>query len=204
MQAIEKPMKIIGIADYEPPEKEAWLFGKGRSFDFVEWSKVGKFRIGINNAIRHIPDCTMGVSHHDWRQWFCDEVPVYASPASVECGPDYKDDMIKVVPYLPAMHGHTWLIFETQIIGSKPERFEYRERNLVFKRGGTGTSAMHLLCLFGVQKVHLWGFDGGGEYSRLFAAQHPNPRIGLINKTLGAIEYLAQCYDVQLINHGKH
>lgn len=36
--------------------REIWIFGKGPSFDGFDFSTAGQFRIGINDAVYHIPD----------------------------------------------------------------------------------------------------------------------------------------------------
>lgn len=38
-------------------DTEIWLAGKGPSLDTFDWSKAGKYRVGINEAAFVIPDC---------------------------------------------------------------------------------------------------------------------------------------------------
>lgn len=36
---------------------EVWMFGKGPSLDYVDWSKIGPCRIGLNEVAFVVPDC---------------------------------------------------------------------------------------------------------------------------------------------------
>lgn len=39
-----------------------WVAGKGPSLDSFDWSKAGKFRVGINEAAFVVPNCTVALA----------------------------------------------------------------------------------------------------------------------------------------------
>jgi hypothetical protein len=133
---------------------EIWLAGKGPSLDTFDWSKAGKYRVGINEAAYFVPDC--------WGAIALDERVL-------------DKYMGKCVPSRHLTYDHEPLPPHI-IVFKKPSAARYNFPNdytwqkhvQVQTCYSTATVAIELFHSFGVKKINFIGFDswdGVGNYS---------------------------------------
>lgn len=206
------PLSIAEAAALTYGRTEAWMFGKGPSFERVEWPRVGSLRIGINEVANVVPLCLFGFTNHDFRDIYDPSKPVvWVTPAAVEARPEETD--LRPLPRHPITSipdGAAWAPFWP----SRGSLDDFKQQHgqdwlsmgRLQQRAGSPVPAVHFLCLAGVKRIHLWGFDGGTAHGRQW--QSPNPEgffkgigISLYDITLEWMERIAGSYGLELINH---
>jgi hypothetical protein len=70
-------VRASSIVDIVSIDKEIWLAGKGPSLETFDWSKAGKYRVGINEVAYLIPDCwgAICVDGRIYRRYQYDPLP---------------------------------------------------------------------------------------------------------------------------------
>lgn len=125
--------------------EEIWLAGKGPSLAKFDWTKAGKYRVGINEAAYFVPDC--------WGAIALDEriLDKYAG---------------RCVPSRHLAYDHTPLPSNI-IVFKKPSASRYsfpldytwKKHEQVKTCHCTATVAIELFHSFGVKKINFIGFD---------------------------------------------
>ncbi len=159
--------------------EEAWIFGKGPSFDAFDMVNAGPIRCAINDVVAHLPACkyAFAVDRIDrWADMYPSTVTLFRPwdslanhPARLTC---------KTVP------------MPKEVVGISEERLRNLDElsRMTWPRPcrqslaigfvglpGTLGSAVQVLAVMGVKTVHCVGIDGGERYaSPAFRIRTPN------------------------------
>lgn len=187
--------------------KEAWLFGKGPSFERVDWSEVGHPRVAVNDAALAVPDCDYMVATDPWSKWF------EAAPAEVKgrCVAVTTDQCSKPYDGSGAQRirpPQDWWLWCPFLPYYKPypgpyNRTWYMAHGRLNKSQCSAVPALHLCWVLGAERVYGWGFDGGHEYGRTWKTKKHQPGDGLFDLYLELLQELADFCEVCWINKGK-
>jgi hypothetical protein len=154
---------LADLANVHPGET-AWLFGKGPSFERVDWDCVHGVTIGINDVGLVIPACDYLVASDPIKPW----LDKYLAE-----GRSIQPDMIWVLPThieVPAaIDPHQVVRWVTQPYHEHPLEWDVETivaRNGLLMRGGTAVTAAHLCRLMGICHIVTAGIDGGPGHGR--------------------------------------
>jgi len=156
--------------------EEVWLFGKGPSYDAVDFWSLGSFRVAINDMAFHVPAINM----------------IFANDTNMQ------DRLLK--EFQPLKY-----ITVNPIIVTRNNRLRF-PFHLQHEANGHGTAgyAVNVLSDLGARKFHMIGFDsyyGDHSYSKIFKGK---PQEGRIYD--GIIKYLKRIAEekkLDLIFYGK-
>ena len=176
-----------GIFGYEGRHEgeDAWMFGKGPSFQNFNMDNAGPLRVCINDTWKAVPDATYFFSH-DWpcisEQYRNCEAPMSRVIESMYA---YKlinmtlgaaDNIVSYDKWQCDIPPDANELTEEakHVLGL--DAFWVYANNKLFSTSGTVHSALHFLWYTGVRRVHLVGFDGSenSEYATCFAATGPS------------------------------
>jgi hypothetical protein len=139
----------------------AWIFGKGPSLQFFDFSSAGKLRFAINDVIAHIPDCQYGFANDGVARWRDAYRPgqTLFQPLRAMQEFDSRNGAVdcEVVTYEDTHNQH--------ILSS---RVDDHAQSLCIRPGTLG-SALQIMRIMGIRTIHLVGFDGGGQHAGGFA-----------------------------------
>jgi hypothetical protein len=139
----------------------AWVFGKGPSLKFFDFSTAGKLRFAINDVIAHIPDCSYGFANDGvarWRDVYRAGQTLFQPLRAMQEFDSRNGSVACDVVTFEDTHNQHIL---TSCV-------EDHAQSLSIQPGTLG-SALQILRIMGIRTIHLVGFDGGGQHAAGFA-----------------------------------
>jgi len=138
--------------------REAWLFGKGPSLSKFNFDDAGEIRCAINDVTAHVPDVRYCFANDGVQNWADVYKPGQILFQPKRCLGEYDSTKPKAVACDVVAYGDTH--DDGRLLLPRDQLAEL----LTIRRGTLG-SALQILHIMGIQRLHLVGIDGGGRHA---------------------------------------